>query len=118
MQKIEASIVDEYIKNFPEDIQIRMRKLRKLIKDTIPGAVESISYKMPAYKINGKTLIYFAGYKNHIGFYPFPSGIEAFKKETSEYKTSKGAIQFPNNKPIPHDLVKRIVEFRVKESMK
>jgi uncharacterized protein YdhG (YjbR/CyaY superfamily) len=107
--------IDEYIKSFPADIQETIQKLRKTIKEAAPEAKETISYQMPAFKLNG-ILVWFAMYKNHIGFYPRPSGIEAFKTELAPFKTSKGAIQFPLDKPIPYDLVKKIVVFRVKEN--
>lgn len=107
--------VDEYIANFPADIQDILQKLRKVIKEAAPGATEKISYQMPAYDLFGN-LVYFAVHKKHIGFYPTPSAIEAFKKELSEYKGSKGAVQFPLGQPLPDDLIKRIVKFRVAEN--
>ena len=110
--------IDEYIKIFPQDVQSILERMRQTIRKAAPEAVEAISYQMPAFKLNGKSLVYFAGYKNHVGFYPVPSGIKAFKKELSQYKTGKGSVQFPIVKPVPHDLVKKIVIFRVKENMK
>ena len=110
--------IDEYIKIFPQDVQSILERMRQTIRKATPEAVESISYQMPTFKLNGKNLVYFAGYKNHIGFYPVPSGIRAFKKELSQYKTGKGSVQFAIDKPVPHDLVKKIVIFRVKENMK
>jgi len=110
--------IDEYIKIFPQDVQSILERMRQTIRKAAPEAVEAISYQMPAFKLNGKSLVYFAGYKNHVGFYPVPSGIKAFKKELSQYKTGKGSVQFPIDKPVPHDLVKKIVIFRVKENMK
>ena len=110
--------IDEYIKIFPQDVQSILERMRQTIRKATPEAVESISYQMPTFKLNGKNLVYFAGYKNHIGFYPVPSGIRAFKKELSQYKTGKGSLQFPIDKPVPYDLVKKIVMFRVKENMK
>ncbi|TLY08867.1 MAG: hypothetical protein E6K85_07265 [Thaumarchaeota archaeon] len=110
--------IDEYIKIFPQDVQSILERMRQTIRKATPEAVESISYQMPTFKLNGKNLVYFAGYKNHIGFYPVPSGIRAFKKELSQYKTGKGSVQFPIDKPVPYDLVKKIVMFRVKENMK
>lgn len=107
--------IDEYIATFPEDIQEILEKMRKVIQDAAPEAEETISYGMPTFKFNGN-LVHFAAYKNHIGFYPAPSGIEAFKKEISQYKNSKGAVQFPLDKPIPFDLEK-IVVFRVQENI-
>jgi len=110
--------IDEYIKIFPQDVQSILERMRQTIRKAAPEAVESISYQMPTFKLNGKNLVHFAGYKNHIGFYPVPSGIRAFKKELSQYKTGKGSVQFPIDKPVPYDLVKKIVMFRVKENMK
>lgn len=110
--------IDDYIKIFPQDVESILERMRQTIRKATPEAVESISYQMPTFKLNGKNLVYFAGYKNHIGFYPVPSGIRAFKKELSQYKTGKGSVQFPIDKPVPYDLVKKIVMFRVKENMK
>ncbi|MDP1552102.1 MAG: DUF1801 domain-containing protein [Methanobacteriaceae archaeon] len=108
--------IDEYIAEFPEDIQNILEKIRKTIQDTVPEAEEAISYGMPTFKLQGN-LVHFAAYKNHVGFYPAPSGIEAFKEEISKYKSSKGAIQFPLDEPIPYDLVEKIVIFRVNENL-
>jgi uncharacterized protein YdhG (YjbR/CyaY superfamily) len=113
----EPNSIDQYIETFPKEVQEKLLHLRKAIKEVIPEAEETISYQMPTFKINGKYIVYFAAFKKHIGFYPFPSGIEAFKKESSDYVTSTGAIQFPFDKPIPFDLVKKIVKFRVKENL-
>ncbi len=104
--------VPNYIQSFPEPVQILLEQIRNVIKETAPEAEESISYGMPAYKIKGKPLVYFAGYKNHIGFYATPTGHEAFAEELSQYKQGKGSVQFPLNQPIPLDLIKRIVIFR------
>lgn len=108
--------VDEYIKSFPKDIQTLLEKVRKTIKTNAPDAVESIAYGMPAYKMNGKPLVYFAGYKKHIGFYATPTGHAEFADELSTYKQGKGSVQFPLDKPIPYELIKRIVAFRVTEN--
>ena len=108
--------VNGYISNSPIEVQEILEQLRALIRKTAPLAEEIISYGMPAYELNG-ILVYFAPHKNHIGFYPTASGIEAFKKELSVYKWSKGAVQFPIDKPLPIGLVAKIVEFRVKENM-
>lgn len=108
--------IDEYIATFPEYIQDILEKMKKVIQEAAPEAEEAISYGMPTFKLHGN-LVHFAAYKNHIGFYPAPSGIEAFKEEISEYKSSKGAVQFPLDKPIPYDLVEKIVIFRVKENL-
>jgi len=107
--------VDEYIKAFPKDVRDLLEKMRTTIKKAAPGAVEVISYQMPTFKLKGKNLVYFAAFKNHIGFYPVPSGVAAFKKELSPYKQGKGSVQFPFDKPVPYDLVRRIVQFRAKE---
>lgn len=107
--------IDEYIARFPEDVQAIMTRLRAVIKDAAPQAEERISYQMPAFYLNG-VLVYFAGFKRHIGFYPTPSGIEAFKEELSRYKGAKGSVQFPLDQPLPYDLVARIVKFRVAET--
>lgn len=108
--------VDEYIDAFPVDVQKILRQIRAIIKDTAPCAVESISYGMPAYKLYGKPLVYFAGFKNHIGFYATPTGHSAFREELSQYKQGKGSVQFQLDKPIPYKLIGQIVEFRVAEN--
>jgi len=92
--------------------------MRQTIRKGAPEAEETIAYQMPTFKLNGKNLVHFAAFKNHIGFYPTPSGIEAFNKELSPYKGAKGSVQFPIDKPIPFDLVEKIVIFRVKENLK
>ena len=107
--------MDEYIKTFPKDVQSILEKMRQTIRKAAPEAVEAISYQMPTFKLNGKNLVHFAAWRNHIGFYPTPSGTEAFKKELSRYKAAKGSVQFPLGEPIPYDLVKKIVIFRMKE---
>ncbi len=108
--------IDEYIETFPEDIQDILKKMRKVIQESAPEAKEAINYGMPTFKLNGN-LVHFAAYKYHIGFYPTPSGINAFKEEISGYKSSKGAVQFPLDKPVPYDLVKKMVIFRVQENL-
>ena len=113
--KKQFKTIDEYIQTFPEDVQIILKKMRKTIRSATPEAVETISYQIPAFKLNG-VLVYFAAFKNHIGFYPTSSGIEEFKKELSLYKGGKGSVQFQIEKPIPYDLVKKIVIFRMKEN--
>lgn len=107
--------VDRYIENFPAEVQERLEKLRTIIREVAPGAEEGFSYQMPGYKYQGP-LVYFAGYKNHIGFYPTPSAIEAFKKELSVYKGAKGSVQFPLDKPLPAELIRKIVKFKMKEN--
>jgi uncharacterized protein YdhG (YjbR/CyaY superfamily) len=111
------STIDEYIKTFPKNIQSILEKIRQTIIEAAPEAVEAISYKMPTFKLYGKNLVYFATFENHIGFYPLPSVIEAFKRELSLYKQGKGSVQFPLVKPIPYDLVEKIVKYRVKENL-
>ncbi len=108
--------IDEYIASFPANVQHMLRELRDAIKEAAPDAEETISYGMPAFKLNG-ILVYFAAHKNHIGFYPTSSGIRAFGDKLSVYKHSKGAVQFPLEGPIPFDIVKEIVRFRVEENM-
>jgi uncharacterized protein YdhG (YjbR/CyaY superfamily) len=109
--------VDEYIASFPEDVQDILEKLRSTIKKSAPAAEEVISYQMPAFKLNGM-LVWYAAYKEHIGFYPTASPIKVFKKELAGYKISKGVIRFPIEKAIPLRLVKDIVKFRINENLK
>jgi uncharacterized protein YdhG (YjbR/CyaY superfamily) len=108
--------VDEYISGFPLETRVLLSKVREIILNNAPGAAESISYGMPGYKVNGRPLVYFAGYKNHIGFYATPSGHAEFAEELSKYKQGKGSVQFPIDQPLPLELIKRIVEFRMKEN--
>lgn len=115
--KKQFTTVDEYIKTFPDDVQIILEKLRQTIRKTAPEAVETISYQIPAFKLNGRDLVYFAAWKNHISLYPIPSGTEAFMQKLSPYIKGKGTMQFPLNKPIPYYLVEKIVEFREKEAI-
>lgn len=115
MKKSIITTVDAYIASFPPPVRKSLSAMRKTIKAAAPKAEEMISYGMPSYKYLG-VLVYFAGYKNHIGFYATPTGHSAFKKELSKYKTGKGSVQFPLTEPLPLDLVKRIVQFKVKEN--
>lgn len=108
--------IDEYIVSFPGEVQKMLQQIRSAIKETAPDAVEVISYGMPAFRLN-KILVWFAAYAKHIGLYPHSTGIEAFKEELSAFKSSKGAIQFPLDKPLPIDLIIEIVKFRVTEDM-
>jgi len=110
-----AKDIDDYISRFPFGVQAKLNEVRATIKKAAPEAIETISYAMPAFKLNG-ILVYFAAYKNHIGFYPASSGIVNFEKELQGYKTSKGTVQFPLGQPLPLDLIKSIVEFRVQEN--
>lgn len=107
--------IDEYIKTFPADVQNKLQKIRETISKISPTAVETISYGMPTFKLNGKNLAHFAGYKNHIGFYPTPSGITNFENELAVYKTSKGAAQFKIDEEVPVKLIEKIIKFRVGE---
>jgi uncharacterized protein YdhG (YjbR/CyaY superfamily) len=109
--------IDEYISSFPPEIQEILNMLRKVIKESAPNAYEKISYQMPTFVLYGN-LVHFAAYKNHIGFYPAPSGIDAFKDELSEYKGAKGSVQFPIKNPLPYELISNIVKFRVTENIK
>ena len=108
--------IDEYINTFPGDIQKILQEVRKTIKSAALEAKEAISYQIPTYKMNGKNLVHFAAFKNHIGFYPGAEAIKVFKKEIASYKSSKGAIQFPLDKPMPVSLISKIVKYRVKEN--
>jgi uncharacterized protein YdhG (YjbR/CyaY superfamily) len=109
--------MDAYIATFPKEVQVLLESMRQAIRAAAPAAEESISYQMPTFKLNGN-LVHFAAFKHHIGLYPTPSGTEAFKNELASYESGKGSIKFPMDKPIPLDLVKRIVEFRVRENQK
>ena len=115
VEKKKIKTIDEYIATFPKKVQVILEGVRQAIKDAAPEAEETISYQMPAFRQNG-VLVWFAAFKNHIGFFPKVSAIEAFKEKLSSYRTSKGTIQFPMNEPFPFDLVKEIVRFRVKEN--
>jgi uncharacterized protein YdhG (YjbR/CyaY superfamily) len=110
--------VDHYIDSFPDDIKAILTKIRQVIIMNAKDAEETIAYKMPAYRTNGKPLIYFAGFKNHIGLYATPSGHSEFEEELSRYKHGKGSVQFPLDQPIPYDLIERIVKFRIMENKK
>ena len=105
--------VEAYIASFPANVQKKLKQIRATIKKTAKGAEEKISYAIPAYKYNKKVLVYFAAFKNHIGFYATPTASSKFKKELTKYKTGKGSIQFPLDEPLPLDLIKRIVEFKM-----
>src|SRR5687767_1967897 len=108
--------MDEYINTFPEDVRTILNELRQEIKEAAPEAEEAINYQMPTFTLNGN-LVHFGAFKDHIGFYPTPSGIEAFKKELAPYKGAKGSVQFPIDQPLPLPLIRRIVEYRVKENV-
>ncbi len=109
--------IDVYISQFPKDIQGILEQVRVTIKNAAPTTEEVIKYGMPTFMLNGKNLVFFAGFKNHIGFYATPTGHEAFKDALSIYKQGKGSVQFPLDKPIPYDLITQIVQFRVQENV-
>jgi len=108
--------IDEYIADFPEDVQEILEKIRLTIRNAAPDAEETIKYQMPTFTLKGN-LVHFAAYKKHIGLYPAPSGIEKFKDELSAYKGAKGSVRFPLNQPIPYNLIGEIVKFRVQENL-
>lgn len=118
MEKVrqEYKSIDEYINTFPDHIQEKLNRLREVIRELAPQAQEKISYQMPTFYLNGN-LVHFAAFKSHIGFYPTSSGIEAFTSELTNYKYSKGAVQFPLEEPLPIELIKKIVRFRVEENI-
>ena len=108
--------IDEYISMFPEDVRTILKNLRQTIREAAPEAQETIKYQIPTFTLNGN-LVHFAAFKNHIGFYPTPTGMEAFKDELSAYQGAKGSVQFPIDRPLPLTLIRRIVEYRVKENL-
>ena len=108
--------IDEYIADFPADVQEILQKIRVTIKKAVPKAEETISYKMPTFNLRGQYLIYFAAYKKHIGLYPVPNGDAEFNKEISAYQAGKGTLQFPLDQPIPYKLISKIVKVRAKEN--
>jgi uncharacterized protein YdhG (YjbR/CyaY superfamily) len=116
MNRSEFKDIDEYIASFPVETRIKLEQIRMTIKQAAPDAEETISYSMPAFKLSG-TLVYFAAFKRHIGFYSLPTGNEAFKEELSVYKTGRGSVQFPLDKPMPLGLISEIVKFRVIENL-
>ena len=109
--------VDDYISNFPKDVQLRLEKVRATIRKAAPGAVEKISYRIPAFQLNGRYLIYFAAFKSHLGMYPAPVGNPEFKTDLAVYKSGKATAKFPFDKPIPVGLITRIVKFKIKENL-
>jgi uncharacterized protein YdhG (YjbR/CyaY superfamily) len=110
-----ARSVDDYIAEFAAETQKVLQEMRSLIAASAPGATETISYAIPTFDLNGRHLVHFAAFKHHVGFYPTSSGIAAFKDELKPYKSAKGSVQFPLGEPLPRDLIRRIVEFRVRE---
>jgi uncharacterized protein YdhG (YjbR/CyaY superfamily) len=117
MKRTKPTDIDEYIAAFPVATQSKLEQVRTTIKKAAPLAEEKISYGIPAFNFQDSYLVYFAGYKNHIGLYPAPTGVEAFKKEISDYKSGKGSLQFPLDKPMPLRLINKIIKFRIKESI-
>lgn len=113
----DVTTIDQYIQRFPEKVRSILTQLRATVREAAPEATEKISYQMPTFYYNGN-LVHFAAFKNHIGFYPAPSGIEAFNEELRKYKGAKGSVQFPIDEPLPLDLISRIVKFRVAENAK
>lgn len=109
--------IDEYIAGFPEEVQEKLEKIRMTIKKAAPDVEETISYKIPTFNLNGKYLIYFAAYKKHIALYPAPIGNEAFQEEIAAYASGKGTLQFPLHKPIPFNLIRKIVKYRARENL-
>jgi uncharacterized protein YdhG (YjbR/CyaY superfamily) len=114
MTRSTAASIDEYIAEFPPQTQKVLQEMRELIRASAPGATETISYAIPTFDLNGKHLVHFAAFEHHIGFYPTGSGAEAFREELKAYKGGKGSVQLPLGEPLPADLIRRIVEFRVK----
>ena len=112
---ITSKQIDEYILSFPDQTQAKLNKLRSIIQKEVPNATETFKYAMPTYDLYGN-LVHFAGYKNHIGFYPAPSGLKAFKDEIAKYPNSKGAVQFPLDQELPVELIQKIVQHRIKEN--
>lgn len=108
-----AMTIDAYIDQFDSEVKARLLAMRELVRAEVPTAEESLSYGLVGYKLNKKPLVYFGGFKNHIGFYATPNGHEAFAEDFSKYKQGKGSVQFPNNQPLPVDLIKRVVAYRV-----
>lgn len=117
MQKNNFNSIDTYISDYPKNIQSQLKSLREIVRKAAPNAEETIKYGIPTFVLNGN-LVHFGGFKNHIGFYPTPSGIKAFKKELSVYKNTKGSVHFPIDKPLPLTLITKIVTFRIKENSK
>ncbi|WP_178018889.1 DUF1801 domain-containing protein [uncultured Paenibacillus sp.] len=114
--KPQFATIDEYIAQSPPEIQDRLQQIRKAVREAAPNAVEKISYQMPTFETEGRVLVHFAAFKNHIGFYPTPSGTEEFAEALSKYKGGKGSVQFPLNQPLPLDLIRRIALFRLEEN--
>ena len=118
LMRDQFTTIDEYLATFPPDVQEKLKGIRALIRRTAPDAEEAIRYGIPTFRQNGSNLVHFAAFKDHLSFFPTASGVEVFRKELSSYHMSKGTIQFPLDKPVPYDLVERIVRFRVEETLK
>ena len=116
METVSFTTIDDYIAGFPESTQELLERVRQTIRKAAPNAEEAISYGIPTFKLNGN-LVHFAGYKNHIGFYPVPQGLDAFKEELSQYKGAKGSVQFPLDQPLPLDLITKITKYRVEQNL-
>lgn len=110
-----AASIDEYIAQFPDDVRERLEEVRAIVRSVAPDVTETISYAIPTFDLNGAHLVHFAAFAKHIGFYPIPTAMDAFKDELSGFKQGKGSVQFPLSEPLPADLIRRIVEFRVGE---
>ena len=110
-----AKTIDEYIAGFPAETRAVLQEMRTIITAAAPDATETMSYAIPTFDLHGRHLVHFAGYESHVGFYPAPSGIAAFKDELKPFKTAKGSVQFPLDRPLPVDLIRRMVAFRVEE---
>ena len=116
MEASKPTTIDEYIKGFPDNIQNLLQQVRKTISSAAPEAEEAISYAIPTFKLNGN-LVHFAAFKNHIGFYPAPTGLKEFAKDLAPYAQGKGSAQFPLDQPLPLELITKIVKYRVKENL-
>lgn len=112
-----ATSIDEYVAEFPADVRVALEEIRGLIREAAPDATETMSYAIPTFDLRGRHLVHFAGYEKHVGFYPDPSGIAAFRDELKPFKSAKGSVQFPLDRPLPADLIRRMVEFRVDQEI-
>lgn len=112
-----AASIAEYIAGFPAEVQVLLEQIRETIKEVVPDAEETISYAIPAFRVNKRSLVYFAAYKKHIGLYPAPTTVEEFKVDFAPYKTSKGTVQFPLNRPIPLELIRKVVRYLVQQNL-
>jgi len=118
MDQDPATAIDDYIDGFPPSTQAALRQMRALIREGAPDATETISYAIPTFDLNGRHLVHFGGFAHHVGFYPIPSAMVAFADELAPYKQGKGSARFPLDQPLPVDLIRRIVEFRVAENIR